>query len=139
IGICLRLPPRAAWRAVHLTPIIGGQMVISSLSRAARLALVLAVVAIAGTAAIAAAAPSGRAPVPKPTVVLVHGAFADSASWDAVARGLRHQGYPVLVVANPLRGLASDTAYVKSVVASINGPVVLVGHSYAGMITSQVA
>jgi pimeloyl-ACP methyl ester carboxylesterase len=70
-------------------------------------------------------------------VVLVHGAFADSSSWNGVLKDLEAEGYPVLAVANPLRGLASDAEYVRSVVDSVAGPVVLVGHSYGGSVISQ--
>ncbi|MEV6482059.1 hypothetical protein [Streptomyces sp. NPDC051576] len=62
--------------------------------------------ASAANAATASATPS----TPRPTVVLVHGAFADSSSWDAVVSRLQRQGYPVIGVANPLRGLAGDSA-----------------------------
>ncbi|MBG7702996.1 alpha/beta hydrolase [Streptomyces sp. MC1] len=67
-----------------------------------------------------------------PTVVLVHGAFADAASWSGVIEELQSHGIPVIAPPNPLRGLASDAAYVASVAAQIDGPVVLVGHSYGG-------
>ncbi len=67
-----------------------------------------------------------------PTVVLVHGAFADAASWSGVVEELQSHGIPVIAPPNPLRGLASDAAYVASVAAQIDGPVVLVGHSYGG-------
>ncbi|WP_030671314.1 alpha/beta fold hydrolase [Streptomyces sp. NRRL B-1347] len=67
-----------------------------------------------------------------PTVVLVHGAFADSACWLGVISELRGHGIPVLAPPNPLRGLAADASYVASVVSQIEGPVVLVGHSYGG-------
>ncbi|MFF5532999.1 alpha/beta fold hydrolase [Streptomyces cinerochromogenes] len=67
-----------------------------------------------------------------PTVVLVHGAFADAASWSGVVEELQRDGIPVIAPPNPLRGLASDAAYVASVAAQIDGPVVLVGHSYGG-------
>ncbi|MFI8193627.1 alpha/beta fold hydrolase [Streptomyces sp. NPDC085946] len=67
-----------------------------------------------------------------PTVVLVHGAFADAGSWSGVIAELRRHGVPVTAPANPLRGLASDAAYIASVAARIDGPVVLVGHSYGG-------
>ncbi|MER6577333.1 alpha/beta hydrolase [Nonomuraea sp. NPDC001023] len=69
-----------------------------------------------------------------PTVVLVHGAFADAASWSGVIAELQRDGVPVVAPPNPLRGLASDAAYVASVVAQIDGPVVLAGHSYGGAI-----
>lgn len=67
-----------------------------------------------------------------PTVLLVHGAFADAASWSGVIAELQGHGIPVIAPPNPLRGLASDAAYVASVAAQIDGPVVLVGHSYGG-------
>jgi len=74
----------------------------------------------------------------KPTIVLVHGAFAESASWDGVVAKLLKDGYPVVAVANPLRGLKIDSDYVATVVQSINGPVVLVGHSYGGSVITDV-
>ncbi|MEU8615608.1 alpha/beta hydrolase, partial [Actinoplanes sp. NPDC048791] len=72
-------------------------------------------------------------------VVLVHGAFADSSGWNGVARRLLHDGYPVVGAANPLRGVASDGAQVKALLQSIDGPIVLVGHSYAGNVISTAA
>jgi pimeloyl-ACP methyl ester carboxylesterase len=68
----------------------------------------------------------------------VHGAFAESASWDGVVTKLLKAGYPVVAVANPLRGLKIDSDYVATVVQSIKGPVVLVGHSYGGSVISDV-
>lgn len=75
----------------------------------------------------------------KPTVVLVHGAFADSSSWNGVIKNLTRDGYPVIAVANPLRGLRGDAAYVRSVLDSRNGPIVLAGHSYGGSVMSEAA
>lgn len=75
----------------------------------------------------------------KPTVVLIHGAFADASSWDSAVARLEADGYQVIAPAVPLRGLASDAAYVTSLVRSINGPVVLVGHSYGGAVATEVA
>ncbi|WP_264042402.1 alpha/beta fold hydrolase [Mycolicibacterium hodleri] len=75
----------------------------------------------------------------KPTVVLVHGAFADSSSWNGVVRSLKADGYPVVAVANPLRGLVTDAEHVRSVVDGVRGPVVLAGHSYGGSVMSQAA
>nr|WP_028804819.1 alpha/beta hydrolase [Streptomyces sp. 142MFCol3.1] len=75
----------------------------------------------------------------KPTIVLVHGAFADSSSWNGVIERLQKEGYPVIAPANPLRGLASDAAYVRSVLDSVDGPIVLAGHSYGGAVISQAA
>jgi pimeloyl-ACP methyl ester carboxylesterase len=68
----------------------------------------------------------------KPTIVLVHGAFADASSWNGVIERLQQQGYTVIATANPLRGLAADSAYTASLLNQIDGPVLLVGHSYAG-------
>ncbi|MFI8536225.1 alpha/beta fold hydrolase [Streptomyces aquilus] len=76
---------------------------------------------------------------PKPTVVLVHGAFADSTSWNDVIRRLRHDHYPVVAVANPLRSLSGDSAYLRDVLAGIDGPIVLAGHSYGGSVISNAA
>ncbi|MGI5171550.1 alpha/beta fold hydrolase [Spirillospora sp. CA-253888] len=75
----------------------------------------------------------------KPVAVLVHGAFAESASWNRVIRRLGERGVPAVAVANPLRGLADDAAYVRDVIAGIGRPVVLVGHSYGGMVITQAA
>ena len=85
------------------------------------------------------AATSAQASDPKPTIVLVHGAFADSSSWNGVIAELTRDGYPVVAVANPLRSLAGDAAYVANVVKGVKGPVVLVGHSYAGAVISVAA
>jgi len=78
-------------------------------------------------------------PEARPTIVLVHGAFAESASWNEVARGLRARSFPVLAAANPLRGVQSDADYLAAIVAGIQGPVVLVGHSYGGSVISVAA
>lgn len=75
----------------------------------------------------------------KPTIVLVHGAFADSAGWSGVVKRLIRAGYPVLAPANPLRGVVSDSAYLASVLATISGPIVLVGHSYGGFVITNAA
>jgi pimeloyl-ACP methyl ester carboxylesterase len=75
----------------------------------------------------------------RPTVVLVHGAFADSSSWNGVVADLTKRGYPVVAAANPLRGLDSDASYVADVVNNVHGPVVLVGHSYGGSVITEAA
>jgi pimeloyl-ACP methyl ester carboxylesterase len=75
----------------------------------------------------------------KPTIVLVHGAWADGSSWDGVASILQHDGYTVDVAPNPLRGLTYDTAYLQDYLASISGPIVLVGHSYGGAVITDAA
>jgi pimeloyl-ACP methyl ester carboxylesterase len=90
-------------------------------------------------ASAVAEAGSGQSPNQKPTIVLVHGAWADSGSWADVIVKLRKDGYRVRAAANPLRGIANDAASVRSLVDSINGPVVLVGHSYGGAVISAAA
>jgi pimeloyl-ACP methyl ester carboxylesterase len=74
----------------------------------------------------------------KPTIVLVHGAFAESSSWDEVIDALLDAGHPVIAAGNPLRGLASDAAAVADVVRAVDGPVVLAAHSYGGAVISNV-
>lgn len=76
---------------------------------------------------------------PKPTVVLVHGAFADSSSWNDVIARLRRDGYPVVGVANPLRALQGDAEYLRDVLDGVEGPIVLAGHSYGGSVMSEAA
>jgi pimeloyl-ACP methyl ester carboxylesterase len=73
------------------------------------------------------------------TVVLVHGAFADSSSWNGVIEGLQAEGIQVAAPANPLRGLTSDSAYLASFLEQIPGPVLVVGHSYGGAVISDAA
>ncbi|WP_228922770.1 alpha/beta fold hydrolase [Streptomyces sp. DH7] len=93
---------------------------------------------VAQAAQSAAAVRHGRRRA-APTIVLVHGAFADASSWSPVVERLQRQGHRVLAPALPLRGLASDSAYIRSVLDSVTGPVVLVGHSYGGAVISQAA
>lgn len=75
----------------------------------------------------------------RPTIVLVHGAFADSSSWNGVIRILEQDGYAVVAVANPLRSLKGDARYVANIVNGIVAPIVLVGHSYGGAVISEAA
>lgn len=77
-----------------------------------------------------------RASASKPTIVLVHGAFAESSSWSGVITALRGQGFPVIALANPLRGVPTDCDYLRATLAGLDGDVVLVGHSYGGMVIS---
>jgi pimeloyl-ACP methyl ester carboxylesterase len=74
----------------------------------------------------------------KPTIVLVHGAFAESASWNGVIDPLLEAGHPVVAAANPLRSLDADAASVADLIRAVDGPVVLVGHSYGGAVISNV-
>ena len=75
----------------------------------------------------------------RPSVVLVHGAFAESAGWHGVIRRLQERGYTALAAANPLRSLSGDAEFVASILDSIQSPVVLVGHSYGGAVISNAA
>ncbi|MEU6604390.1 alpha/beta hydrolase [Streptomyces shenzhenensis] len=88
---------------------------------------------------VAEAVSTGQATTSKPTVVLVHGAFADASGWNSVAKNLQDDGYTVVAPANPLRGLPQDAAYVAGVLKSISGPLVVVGHSYGGAVITQAA
>ena len=76
----------------------------------------------------------------KPTIVLVHGAFADASSWNGVIERLQQQeGYTVVAPPNPLRGVAADSAYLASLLNQIDGPVLLIGHSYGGAVITNAA
>jgi pimeloyl-ACP methyl ester carboxylesterase len=97
--------------------------------------------AVAFTSLFAATSASAAAPVKhsKPTVVLVHGAWADGSSWDGVVTNLQAKGYTVDVSPNPLRGLAPDSAYLRDYLKTIKGPIVLAGHSYGGAVITDAA
>jgi pimeloyl-ACP methyl ester carboxylesterase len=75
----------------------------------------------------------------KPTIVLVHGAFADASGWNGVIERLQQQGYTCIAPANPLRGVTADSAYTASLLNQINGPVLLAGHSYGGAVITNAA
>ena len=75
----------------------------------------------------------------RPTVLLVHGAFAESASWNGVIANLQRRSYPVVAVANPLRGLQHDAAYLRAVIDSLPAPIIVAGHSYGGSVMSEAA
>ena len=92
--------------------------------------------ALAATALAAAPAQSASS---KPTIVLVHGAFADASSWNGVIGKLEADGYKVVAVANPLRSVKGDSAYLKQIISGLDTPVVLVGHSYGGAVISEAA
>lgn len=80
---------------------------------------------------------SDQDPSPAPTVVIVHGAFADSSAFATVATQLTGRGIATMAVANPLRDLAGDAGYVRSVLETVPGPVIVVGHSYAGSVITE--
>src|ERR1700710_767615 len=100
------------------------------------LAAALAATLLVATVYAAPAAARTRA---KPTSVLVHGAFADASGFGAVTGRLQDRGYTVIAPANPLRGPASDAAYIASVLKTIDGPNVLVAHSYGGAVITEAA
>ncbi|WP_040243031.1 alpha/beta fold hydrolase, partial [Xanthomonas citri] len=103
----------------------------SSLSANAGLALLSAL-------SIFAASPATAAPVQGlPTIVLVHGAFADGSSWSGVIGALQHQGYRVTAVQNPLTSLADDVAATRRVLERQRGDVLLVGHSWGGAVVTE--
>jgi pimeloyl-ACP methyl ester carboxylesterase len=87
----------------------------------------------------AASPTASAAEGPLPTVVLVHGAFADASSWNGVVTRLQKRGYTIVAPALGMRGLASDSAYLASLLSQIKGPVVLAGHSYGGAVISNAA
>lgn len=86
--------------------------------------------------AVAATTPTHQQ---KPTIVLVHGAWADASSWFGVVKRLQRDGYTVLAPPNPLRSLSGDAAYLRDLLSTIQGPVVLVGHSYGGAVITNAA
>jgi pimeloyl-ACP methyl ester carboxylesterase len=100
--------------------------------------LAAATVVVPGTAGVAGASgrPSGKA---KPTIVLVHGAWADGSSWSDVIQRLQHDGYTVSAPPNPLRNLGTDAASIADLLSTIGGPIVLVGHSYGGAVITNAA
>ena len=123
-------------------------MNITRIAQPGRLRLIIAAVIVAtaglviplsqsASARTAEAAAEGDGP--KPTIVLVHGAWADTSSWDGVIQRLQADGYTVYAPPNPLQGLAYDPAYLADFLHSISGPIVLVGHSYGGAVITNAA
>ena len=109
--------------------------------------IIAGLAAVAGLAVAGSAVASAGSPVaphhaesgPLPTIVLVHGAWANGSSWDGVAQRLQRDGYTVDVPVNPLQGLAYDPVYLADFLHSISGPIVLVGHSYGGAVITNAA
>jgi pimeloyl-ACP methyl ester carboxylesterase len=106
---------------------------------AATMVALLAIAALFVSSSSAARSAHLKAGGALPTIVLVHGAWADSGSWNGVVRRLQHDGYTVDVPPNPLRGLANDSGVIASFLETITGPVVLVGHSYGGALITNAA
>jgi pimeloyl-ACP methyl ester carboxylesterase len=104
---------------------------------AAVIALGLAVVVLAGNAI--ASTHGARTARAKPTIVLVHGAWANTASWNRVIERLQAEGYSVYAPPNPLRSLQRDAQTIADFLKTVNGPIVLVGHSYGGAVITNAA
>lgn len=100
---------------------------------------VMGILALATALALPGGAIAASDAKAKPTIVLVHGAFAESSSWSSVIERLERDGYTTIAAANPLRGVASDAASVAAIVRSVDGPVILVGHSYGGPVITEAA
>src|SRR5256884_567985 len=99
----------------------------------------LAILALLIVPAYVVAARSDTGSGPKPSIVFIHGAWADGSSWSGVIKRLQQQGYTVYAPAIPLRGLTSDSAYIANFLQSISGPIILVGHSYGGAVITNAA
>jgi pimeloyl-ACP methyl ester carboxylesterase len=120
---------------------------IPRIARPVRLPLIIAavIVAVAGLVPLSQVASARTAEAaavgggPKPSIVLVHGAWADSGSWDGVTQRLQADGFTVYAVPNPLQGLPYDSAFLADFLHSISGPIVLVGHSYGGAVITNAA
>jgi len=107
--------------------------------RAIRAAALAGFLGLIGVFSMTASAQSATQTASKPTIVLVHGAWDNSSGWNGVIERLQQEGYPVLALANPLRGLTTDSTYIASTLAGVSGPIVLVGHSYGGAVISNAA
>ncbi|MFJ7497310.1 alpha/beta fold hydrolase [Streptomyces sp. NPDC097727] len=116
----------------------GKRKVVTSAAAAVLAGAALAVYSLTGTASADTSAKGGKHG-PRPTVVLEHGAFADSSSWNDVISRLRADGYPVVAAANPLRGPHDDATSLRGLIDHIKGPKILVGHSYGGSVISEAA
>jgi pimeloyl-ACP methyl ester carboxylesterase len=107
----------------------------SEIKRGMQLVIILMLV----LAFVATSPASARADFKNTSIVLVHGAWADASSWHGVTARLQADGYTVYAVPNPLRGPSSDAAYVASILNTIAGPIILVGHSYGGAVITNAA
>jgi pimeloyl-ACP methyl ester carboxylesterase len=119
-------------RGVHRT---GLRALILIVALAASVAGLLITASQGASAQPAAARQAG----PRPTIVLEHGAWADASSWDGVIQRLEQAGYTVDAPPNPLRGLSYDSTYLADYLATISGPIILVGHSYGGAVITNAA
>jgi pimeloyl-ACP methyl ester carboxylesterase len=110
---------------------------VAALTAAVAAAVLLATAGLASSAHASAATATTSGP--KPSIVLIHGAWADSSSWDAVVGQLQHDGYTVYVPPNPLLGIGYDSAFIRDFLDTISGPIILVGHSYGGAVITNAA
>jgi pimeloyl-ACP methyl ester carboxylesterase len=101
--------------------------------------LATAALLLAGVTSAQSVAQAGRPGPAKPTIVLVHGAWADASSWSGVIERLQDDGYTVRAIPNPLRSLTGDAASVRAFLDTLTGPIVLVGHSYGGAVITNAA
>jgi len=131
--------PVTGRRLTLFTALLAGLAVVLGLVGVAPTAVAQPVAGSVASSGPAAARTGGSSHGAKPTVVLVHGAWADASSWSGEIAPLQRAGYPVRAFANPLRGLAGDSAYLADFLSTITGPVVLVGHSYGGAVISNGA
>ena len=104
-----------------------------------RLIAMLAVPVVVASLTVAVGADAQADRAPKPTIVLVHGAWADASSWQRVIEQLQDDGYVVRAIPNPLRSLPGDAASVRAFLETVSGPVVVVGHSYGGAVVTNAA
>lgn len=126
---------KTAGRLLRATA-LAGVLAAATLSAAASQTVVAS--AAAPTTAVSAVSPAVK-PSAKPSIVLVHGAWADGSSWNGVISRLQHDGYTVYAPPNPLLGVPYDTATLRDFLGTIPGPVVLVGHSYGGEVITNAA
>ncbi|MER6371858.1 alpha/beta hydrolase [Streptomyces mirabilis] len=137
------VPQRSSEARRHLTTRYRRQALATTV---AALSLLVSGLTVASASSADATAKSGEGVATassygstKPTIVLVHGAWADSSGFDSEITTLTRLGYPVVTIANPLRSLTGDAAYVHARLATISGPIVLVGHSYGGAVITNAA
>jgi pimeloyl-ACP methyl ester carboxylesterase len=131
MSLALHLPHRAVWWILAATS-MSGLVACSSPSPSTD-------TAPSSAATERAAAVTPRPDKPRPTVVLVHGAWTDASSWNGVTESLLAAGYDVRAIANPVENLTTDAEYVVDFLNSLTGPVVLVGHSYGGSVITNAA
>jgi len=131
-------PERDLMKREHTTPVIAVRKM-PLIWTAGIAAVVATAAALFASSSAHAVSTKARTDSAKPTIVLVHGAWADGSSFSPVTKRLQADGYTVDVPANPLRGLASDSASIAAFLSTISGPIVLVGHSYGGAVITNAA